>query len=71
VEDGSGDSTDGLLGAPAGSNAQVLSVEVSFLGARGLPCALDQSGLEPGHPFSCAWSGVFHRGLIRTRLNAS
>ena len=50
-EDGSGDSTDGLLGAAAGSNAQVLSVEVSFLGARGRPCALDQSGLEPGAPF--------------------
>ena len=60
-EDGSGDSTDGLLGAAAGSNAQVLSVEVSFLGARGCPSSLDRSGLDPGGTFLCAWSGVFRR----------
>src|SRR6202051_3140611 len=62
-EDGSGDSTDGLLGAAAGSNAQVLSVEVSFLGARGRPCALDQSGLQPGrsllHTRGAAFSSAF------------
>jgi hypothetical protein len=39
-EDGSSDSTDGLLWRRGGSNAQVLSVEVSFLGARGRPCAV-------------------------------
>ena len=62
-EDGIGDSTDGLLGAAAGSNAQVLSVEVSLLGARGRPCAFDQSGLEPRgtlfHARGAAFSSAF------------
>jgi hypothetical protein len=71
-EDGSSDSTDGLLVAAAGSNAQVLSVEVSFLGARGAHAYWTRVVLSQGAPFSCVWSGVFQRfrrswGTVRPR----
>ena len=51
------------FGATAGAKAQVLSVEVSSLGARSRrPCALDEGGLQPGralfHALGTALSGT-------------
>lgn len=62
-KDGSSYRADGLLGATSGADAEVLRLEVTFLGARGGPGALDQGGLEPGctlfHEVGPALAGTF------------